>query len=69
MMFDYNKDGRIDVEELRRIVTSMGEKLTLDEANMMISVADIDKDGKIDYKGKPCVSVIMDGHIKNYEEL
>lgn len=49
MIFDHNRDGKIDVNELCRIVTSMGEKLSLDEANMMISVADINKDGKIDY--------------------
>ncbi|XP_070208917.1 calmodulin-like [Littorina saxatilis] len=49
-LFDYNNDDHIDAAELRRVVTSMGDKLTIEEANQMISVADMDKDGRINYK-------------------
>nr|KAG5701284.1 hypothetical protein BaRGS_020646 [Batillaria attramentaria] len=49
-LFDHNNDDHIDASELRRVVTTMGDKLTLEEANKMIKVADLDKDGRINYK-------------------
>jgi len=49
-LFDYNNDDHIDAAELRRVVTSMGDKLTPEEADQMIKVADVDQDGKINYK-------------------
>ena len=48
-----------DASELKRVVTSMGEKLTLEEADQMIRVADLDKDGRINYKGMFCLSLLM----------
>ena len=55
-LFDYTNDDHIDASELKRVVTSMGEKLTLEEADQMIRVADLDKDGRINYKGMFCLS-------------
>lgn len=50
-LFDYNNDNHIDASELLRVVTTMGDPLTVEEANQMIKVADIDKDGRINYHG------------------
>ncbi|XP_037946792.1 calmodulin-like [Teleopsis dalmanni] len=48
-VFDRNGDGFISAEELRYVMTNMGEKLTLEEANEMIREADLNGDGQIDY--------------------
>ncbi|KAL8567398.1 hypothetical protein ACOMHN_001786 [Nucella lapillus] len=48
-IFDYNGDGLIDAKELKRVMTTTGEKLSDEEVDQMISVADIDKDGRINY--------------------
>ena len=55
-LFDYTNDDHIDASELKRVVTSIGEKLTLEEADQKIRVADLDKDGRINYKGMFCLS-------------
>ncbi|XP_064622011.1 neo-calmodulin-like [Lineus longissimus] len=49
-VFDKNGDGFITSEELRNIMTNLGEKLTNEEVDEMIKVADIDEDGKLNYK-------------------
>ncbi|PVD31776.1 hypothetical protein C0Q70_07194 [Pomacea canaliculata] len=49
-LFDKNNDDYIDAKELLRVVTSMGERLTQEEAEEMIRVADVDNDGRINYK-------------------
>ena len=51
-VFDKDKDGFLSVSELRRIMTSMGEKLTKAEVDDMISEADKNGDGRINYKGQ-----------------
>lgn len=48
--FDPDGKGTIGVEELRHILTTLGEPLTLDEINVMIVFADPDKDGIIHYE-------------------
>ena len=50
-LFDHNNDNHIDASELKRVVTCMGDKLTTEEAEQMIRVADRDKDGRINYRG------------------
>ncbi|XP_037075106.1 calmodulin-like [Pollicipes pollicipes] len=49
-VFDKDDDGFLSVAELRHIMTSMGEKMTKNEVDDMISEADKDGDGKINYQ-------------------
>jgi len=49
-VFDKDEDGFLSVAELRRIMTSMGEKMTKDEVDDMISEADKKGDGKVNYQ-------------------
>jgi calmodulin len=48
-VFDREGSGVISTQELRLIMTSLGEKLTEDEIDAMIYEADIDGDGYINY--------------------
>lgn len=48
-VFDVNDNGFISANELRHVATNLGEKLSEDEANEMIRVADSDGDGLINY--------------------
>ncbi|KAG4385233.1 hypothetical protein AAZX31_12G049900 [Glycine max] len=51
-VFDQNRDGFISVEELRRVLASLGLKQggTLDECKKMITKVDVDGDGMVNYK-------------------
>lgn len=46
-IFDRDGNGQITREELRHVMTTLGEKLTEEEADEMIRQADINQDGKI----------------------
>uniref|UniRef100_A0A7N8XUG0 EF-hand calcium binding domain 7 n=1 Tax=Mastacembelus armatus TaxID=205130 RepID=A0A7N8XUG0_9TELE len=46
---DVNSDGYITHSELEKALTTSGEKMTIEEVNAIFSVADINKDGKLDY--------------------
>ena len=48
-MFDRNGDGKIDPSEFKRVMTTMGEPLTNEEVDFIISEADKDLNGYIDY--------------------
>ncbi|KAK3712658.1 hypothetical protein RRG08_058561 [Elysia crispata] len=48
-VFDRNGDGFITTDELRVTMVSMGEPLTQEELEDMISRADINNDGKVHY--------------------
>ncbi|XP_056022814.1 uncharacterized protein LOC125649260 isoform X2 [Ostrea edulis] len=48
-VFDINGDGFITREELREVLTKMGETLTDHEVDEMMENADKNGDGKIDY--------------------
>ena len=50
-VFDKNGDGYISVNELRQVVTTLGEKMTDEELIEMLSEADCDGDGKVNYDG------------------
>ncbi|KAF1744447.1 hypothetical protein MXB_1397 [Myxobolus squamalis] len=47
--FDKDGDGFVNSAELRHIMTTLGEKLTEEEANDMIRDADVEGNGRIDY--------------------
>ncbi|EKM51108.1 uncharacterized protein PHACADRAFT_263081 [Phanerochaete carnosa HHB-10118-sp] len=49
-VFDSDGDDYISPEELRRVMTSLGEKLSDMEVAEMIREADADRDGKISYQ-------------------
>ncbi|XP_062993971.1 EF-hand calcium-binding domain-containing protein 7 isoform X2 [Elgaria multicarinata webbii] len=46
---DSNNDGCILHSELRKILTTRGEKMTLDEVNAITELAEVNDDGKFDY--------------------
>ncbi|XP_022171431.1 calmodulin-A-like [Myzus persicae] len=49
-VFDKNGDGFITFDELKRVMCSIGERLTDEEIEDMIKEADLNGDKKIDYK-------------------
>ncbi|OWF56438.1 calmodulin-A-like [Mizuhopecten yessoensis] len=49
-VFDKDGNGQISSEELRRVMTNLGEKLSDEEVDEMIQEADIDGDGQINYE-------------------
>ncbi|KAK9237244.1 hypothetical protein V1525DRAFT_404639 [Lipomyces kononenkoae] len=48
-VFDRDNNGYISATELRHVMTSIGERLTDDEVDLMIKEADTNNDGRIDY--------------------
>ena len=50
-LFDKDGSGTIDKLELERVTTQLGESLSKDELEQMLSLLDVNKDGKIDYDG------------------
>uniref|UniRef100_A0A4W6DBE5 EF-hand calcium-binding domain-containing protein 7 n=1 Tax=Lates calcarifer TaxID=8187 RepID=A0A4W6DBE5_LATCA len=46
---DVNGDGYITHSELEKALTTRGEKMTAEEVNAIFLLADINKDGKLDY--------------------
>jgi calmodulin len=48
-IFDKDGSGSISASELRHVMTTLGEKLTEEEADEMIREADTNGDGYIDY--------------------
>lgn len=46
---DINGDGYISHSELEMALTTRGEKMTNEEMNAIFSLADVNKDGKLDY--------------------
>ncbi|XP_039984322.1 EF-hand calcium-binding domain-containing protein 7 isoform X2 [Xiphias gladius] len=46
---DVNGYGFITHNELEKVLTTRGEKMTTEEVNTIFSLADINKDGKLDY--------------------
>merc|ERR1712176_1530242 len=47
-MFDENKDGTIDINELNGVMKSLGQKLRSKELKRMIAEVDANRNGKID---------------------
>mmetsp|Transcript_6279 Transcript_6279/g.13572 ORF Transcript_6279/g.13572 Transcript_6279/m.13572 type:complete len:186 (+) Transcript_6279:41-598(+) len=56
--FDRDASGSLDSKELKHILQTMGDKLSEEEADMMVLEADKDGDGDIDYG--EFVKVILD---------
>jgi calmodulin len=49
-VFDRDSNGLISGQELKHVMTSLGEKITDEEVDEMIREADIDGDGYINYE-------------------
>lgn len=50
--FDMDANGYITANELKKVLTSLGEKVSDAEISEMIRECDMDKDGKINYEGE-----------------
>ncbi|KAI3459435.1 hypothetical protein Pfo_016098 [Paulownia fortunei] len=48
-VFDKDQNGYISANELRHVMINLGEKLTDEEVEQMISEADLDGDGQVNY--------------------
>ena len=48
-MFDKDKNGYIERDELKQMMTKLGEKLTDGEIDEMMKEADTDNDGRVNY--------------------
>ncbi len=49
-IFDMDGNGNISAQELKHVLTTLGEKLTEDEVDTMLMEADSNGDGTINYK-------------------
>ena len=49
-VMDENKDGTVSKEELKQLLSGMGEEVSDDVINEMISIADENGDGKVDFE-------------------
>ncbi|XP_064622880.1 calmodulin-A-like [Lineus longissimus] len=49
-VFDIDGNGLISADELRQVLMNIGERLTEEEVEEMISTADVDTSGNVDYE-------------------
>ena len=49
-VMDENKDGTVTKDELKTLLSGMGEDVTDDVINEMISIAEENGDGKVDFE-------------------
>ena len=67
--FDVKGTGTIPVEDLRYVLTSMGEALTEDEVDELIRQADQNKDGEINYEEFVSKMMSIDTKQETQEDL
>lgn len=51
-VFDQDNNGYITRDELKNAMQILGEEVTENQLTDMLALADLDKDGRIDYEGK-----------------
>lgn len=49
-VFDGGKNGKVNVKELKDVMTKMGEPMSKNEIDGVLKDAEIDGDGNLDYK-------------------
>ena len=49
-VFDHDGSGKISINELKKVMANLGERLTDKEVEEMIREADLDGDGEINYQ-------------------
>ena len=49
-VFDKNGEGTISATELKHVLMTMGEKLSLEEVELILREADMDEEGQIRYE-------------------
>ena len=49
--FDLDRNGYVGAAEIAHVLSSMGEKVTDDEIDEMILMADTDGDGQVSFEG------------------
>ncbi|CEP10639.1 hypothetical protein [Parasitella parasitica] len=49
-VFDKDKDGTINATELRAMMETLGDRLTLEDAKELIKDVDLDKDGTVNFE-------------------
>ncbi|OWF34590.1 Calmodulin, striated muscle [Mizuhopecten yessoensis] len=50
-LFDKDGNGFLTANELQSVVATSGESLTTEEVDMLMNEADVNNDGKVNYKG------------------
>lgn len=60
-VFDLDNDGFITREELRKAMEMIGEPVSDDQLSEFMALADVNRDGKINYDGKLCISKLFIG--------
>lgn len=48
-VFDKMKNGTVPADDVRHYLTTLGEKMSEEEVEDMLKLADIDQEGNIDY--------------------
>lgn len=51
-VFDRDNNGYITIDELQRAMQMIGENVTDAQLNDLLTLADLDKDGRINYEGE-----------------
>ena len=51
-VFDRDNNGYITIDELQHAMQMIGEEVTESQLKDMLALADLDKDGRINYEGK-----------------
>ena len=51
LTFDKDKSGKINADELRHVLLSVGDKLDAKDVDELMKQGDINQDGEIDYEG------------------
>ncbi|XP_072996049.1 putative calcium-binding protein CML19 [Typha latifolia] len=67
--FDADGDGKISAAELRRVVKTVGEELTADDAEAAVKSADSDGDGLLDLEDFVRLVGVLEGGDEEEREL
>lgn len=62
-MFDQDNNGYITRDELKKAMEVIGENVTETQLSEMLTLADLDKDGKINYEGN---SIMIEISLVNF---